>query len=118
MRNPFTAVPSALALTLSFFIAALVAGTASPGMGSDDAPITGTVAETMDSGGYTYLLLDQEGGKQWVAVPKMQVTVGDETLSVAIPEARDATLVADWNATLRSPARDSKRSRGLGAGED
>jgi ribosome maturation factor RimP len=48
----------------------------------------------------------------------VHLTVGDEALSVAISDTRDATLVVDWNATLRSPTRDAKRSRGLGAGED
>jgi ribosome maturation factor RimP len=48
----------------------------------------------------------------------VQLTVGNETLSVAIPEARDATLVVDWDATLRSPPRERSRSSGLGAGED
>lgn len=41
-------------------------------------PISGTVAETMDAGGYSYLLLDDKQNKTWVAVPVMKVAVGDE----------------------------------------
>lgn len=44
--------------------------------------ISGKIAETMDSGGYTYLNIENNGTKTWVAVPAMQVTVGQE-ISVA-----------------------------------
>lgn len=40
--------------------------------------ISGKVAETMNSGGYTYILLNRKGDKIWVAVPEMQVSKGDE----------------------------------------
>ncbi len=42
------------------------------------ATIKGKVAETMDSGGYTYLLLKNDGGEQWVAIPQAKVEVGKE----------------------------------------
>ena len=42
--------------------------------------LSGKVAETMNSGGYTYILLDKEGEKIWVAVPEMQVSVGEEVV--------------------------------------
>jgi hypothetical protein len=43
------------------------------------APIVGKVLEFMNSSGYTYLLiLDAEGFKNWVAIPELFVTVGDE----------------------------------------
>lgn len=41
-------------------------------------PISGKVVETMDSGGYTYILLKGGDNKTWVAVPSMKVKVGDE----------------------------------------
>ncbi|MFW5741322.1 MAG: hypothetical protein ACOC1F_13260 [Myxococcota bacterium] len=40
--------------------------------------IEGTVAETMDVAGYTYLHLDGKSGKVWAAVPRAQVKVGDK----------------------------------------
>lgn len=40
-------------------------------------PITGKVVETTDAGGYTYLCVEKDGGKTWVAVPTMSVKVGD-----------------------------------------
>ncbi|MCD6430719.1 MAG: DNA-binding protein [Deltaproteobacteria bacterium] len=38
--------------------------------------LSGKVLETMDSGGYTYVLLATENGDKWVAAPKTVVTVG------------------------------------------
>ena len=43
----------------------------------DTPPITGTVLESMESGGYTYVYLQQKKGKKiWVAFPKAKVSVG------------------------------------------
>jgi hypothetical protein len=41
-------------------------------------PLTGTVVETMDSGGYTYINIEKNNNKTWVAVPKMEIKVGQE----------------------------------------
>lgn len=43
-----------------------------------EEPIRGVVAETMNSGGYTYILLDRKGTKEWFAVPESMVRVDDE----------------------------------------
>ncbi|HET6516040.1 MAG TPA: hypothetical protein VFG09_12830, partial [Thermodesulfovibrionales bacterium] len=42
----------------------------------EPAPISGKVVETMDSGGYTYVCLEEHGKKTWVAVPQMKVVKG------------------------------------------
>ncbi len=42
--------------------------------------LSGKVTETMNSGGYTYVLLEKDGEKTWIAVPQMKVTKG-QTLS-------------------------------------
>jgi hypothetical protein len=46
--------------------------------------IEGTVVETMDVKGYTYLNLDSASGKVWAAVPRAAVKVGDK---VAVEQA-------------------------------
>ena len=38
--------------------------------------LTGKVVETMDSGGYTYVQIENNGKKTWVAVPKTKVVKG------------------------------------------
>jgi len=38
--------------------------------------VTGNVVETMNSGGYSYICLEQNGKKFWFAVPQMVVTKG------------------------------------------
>jgi len=40
-------------------------------------PIGGKVLEVMNSSGYTYLLLDVDGFKDWVAIPELYVEVGE-----------------------------------------
>jgi hypothetical protein len=46
--------------------------------GNEIAAISGKVVETMDSGGYTYVCLENNGKKVWAAVPATPVTVGQE----------------------------------------
>jgi len=41
-------------------------------------PIAGKVLEVMNSSGYTYLLLDVDGFKDWVAIPELYVEVGED----------------------------------------
>ena len=50
-----------------------------PPMGTKPAPGSqnGTVVETMNSGGYTYVLVDTGKEKIWAAAPEFQVKVGD-----------------------------------------
>ena len=40
--------------------------------------VSGTVVETMDSGGYTYARVENEGTQTWVALPKSRIVVGNE----------------------------------------
>lgn len=39
---------------------------------------TGTVLETMNAAGYTYLHIDNGMAKEWVAIPESQVSVGEK----------------------------------------
>jgi hypothetical protein len=41
------------------------------------ATLSGTVTETFDGGGYTYMKLDTETGEQWAAIGQAPVKVGD-----------------------------------------
>jgi hypothetical protein len=40
--------------------------------------ISGKVVKTMSGGGYTYALVDKDGAKTWVALPKSNIAVGNE----------------------------------------
>ena len=51
---------------------------AKPDHPTGTSSLSGKVAETMNSGGYTYVLLEKKGKKIWVAVPQMSVTVGQK----------------------------------------
>lgn len=62
-------------------------GTASPGGHAvadvTDGPLSGTVAETVNAGGYTYVRLTRETCDVWVAAREFLVAVGDP-LTVAV----------------------------------
>jgi len=53
-------------------------GSAQAGSGHAPNTISGKIVETMNSGGYTYVLLENNGEKTWVAIKEMKVTVGQE----------------------------------------
>ena len=42
--------------------------------------IFGKIKETMNSGGYTYLLLENKGEETWVAIPATSVKAGEEVM--------------------------------------
>jgi hypothetical protein len=47
-------------------------------MAQDDGSLSGKVVETMNSGGYTYVSLEKNGQKSWVAIPAAAVKIGQE----------------------------------------
>ncbi len=69
------------------FISSMSFAFGTAGKSSAAAPVagpslSGKVAETMDSGGYTYMKLEKDGKNTWVAIPNTKVTVGQD-VSVA-----------------------------------
>jgi hypothetical protein len=56
---------------------------------AQDSSLSGKVVETMNASGYTYVCLEKNGKKTWVAVPKMQVAVGKEMAFVPGIEMKD-----------------------------
>lgn len=54
-----------------------------------DNALTGTVSETFDSGGYTYILLDNGDDKIWAAVGSTKVEVGQELTLTSGPVMKD-----------------------------
>jgi hypothetical protein len=70
-----------------FFALSLIAGHAqafpnqakTPQGTVEKPPVTkGTVTETMNAAGYTYMCLDHSGQKSWVAIQETPVKVGEE----------------------------------------
>lgn len=45
---------------------------------TETPPLEGKVMETMNAGGYSYISLEKDGKKGWIAVPATEVTVGQE----------------------------------------
>jgi tetratricopeptide (TPR) repeat protein len=59
----------------------------------------GKVVETMDSGGYTYIQIEESGNKFWVAVIQTKVKVGDVVAFPDIPSMFDF-MSKDLNRTF------------------
>ena len=49
------------------------ASQAAPAEQAAPAPLSGKVVETMDSGGYTYVNIENSGESIWIAIPQMKV---------------------------------------------
>jgi len=43
-----------------------------------DEALSGKIVETMNAGGYTYVCLENNGKKTWIAMPMTQVKVGQQ----------------------------------------
>jgi hypothetical protein len=78
-----TAAPSPVTAEASVPAAAQPAAEAAKGN------LSGTVAETFDSGGYTYIQLDTGSEKVWAAVGQAKVAVGDKISLLNGPVMRD-----------------------------
>lgn len=82
MRNPIKTLPPVLALTLALMFSAsafaMPKNAATPATPPTPTLTKGSVVETMDSGGYTYLNIENNGQKRWVAIPKTSIKVGQQ----------------------------------------
>ncbi len=56
-----------------------------------DNSLSGKVVETMNSGGYTYVLIENNGKKTWVAAPQTTVKVGQQVTCQPGGEMRNFT---------------------------
>ena len=70
-----------------------------PGAMAAAQKIRGTLAEKMDSGGYTYLRITTASGEVWAAVPQTQVTVGAD-VDVAVQMTMEAFASKTLNRTF------------------
>ncbi|WP_446012119.1 DNA-binding protein [Candidatus Electrothrix sp.] len=79
-------IPAALALTLLLTSPALAEETTSTPITAEAAkaiaanPIKGKVLEVQSAGGYTYVLLNNEQGEIWVALPENKIEAGQEVV--------------------------------------
>jgi hypothetical protein len=74
-RKVMMIVMMSLLVTTTFFLAAAEKQAAAPKQAKKS--YSGRVISTMESGGYTYIEFEENGGKLWAAAPLTQVYVGD-----------------------------------------
>jgi len=68
--------------------------------------LTGKVSETMNSGGYTYINIEKDNQKIWVAVPQTEVKVGQEISVIpgmSMPNFESKTLNRTFESVIFSP---------------
>lgn len=86
MQIPLKTLTPVMALTLALTISGgafampgyTPAASAAPAASPAQPLIKGTVVETMDSGGYTYLQIEDNGQKRWVAINKTTIKAGQQ----------------------------------------
>jgi hypothetical protein len=61
------------------------------GASINSSSFSGKVVETMNAGGYTYLSVEKDGKKTWVAIPVTEVKVGQEVTYQPGAEMRNFT---------------------------
>ena len=79
---------------------------------------TARFIETMNSSGYTYLLLDATQGKIWVAIPETQVKTGQTvacTPGMTMYNFTSKTLNRTFEAIVFSPGLDKGTASGTGS---
>ncbi len=67
--------------------------------------LSGKVVETMNSGGYTYVCLEKNGQKTWVAMPQTKVAVGQEVTckpGMVMPNFTSKTLNRTFDSIVFS----------------
>lgn len=75
----------------------------------DGIALQGTVTETMNSSGYTYLLLEAAQGKTWVAIPETPVKVGQKAAcapGITMKNFASKTLNRTFETIVFSPGLD------------
>ena len=76
----------------------------------DGVALEGKIVETMNSSGYTYLLLDAAQGKVWIAIPETQVATGQVvtcTPGMTMKDFTSKTLNRTFESIVFSPGLNS-----------
>jgi hypothetical protein len=82
--------------------------------------VSGKVVETMTSGGYSYALVDKDGVKTWVALPKSRIAVGDEIAcrsGMVMKNFRSTSLNRIFEQIVFSPGLTSTTGAAANPGE-
>lgn len=77
--------------------------------------LKGRVVQTVDSAGYTYVLLDRNGAQLWVAMPAAKISIGDNVSIAPGVEMRNFTsntLKRTFDRIIFSSGMASKEAKG------
>ncbi|NLZ16363.1 MAG: DNA-binding protein [Desulfobulbaceae bacterium] len=76
----------------------------------DNVALQGKVLETMNASGYTYLHLDSQQGKVWVAIPETKIAVGEAVNTapgMVMRNFTSQTLKRNFESIVFSPGLDA-----------
>ncbi len=77
-----------------------------------DSGITGTVTQTMNASGYTYMHVDSGTEQQWVAIPQADIKTGDKVTylqGMVMPTFQSKTLNRTFTNIVFSPGLENQR---------
>lgn len=66
-----------------------ISGQKTANVPADIPAVKGKVKETLNSSGYTYVLLESNGKNTWVAIPETKITIGQEMSFIAGQEIKN-----------------------------
>jgi hypothetical protein len=90
-----------------------------PQQEEDSGGISGKVVETMNASGYTYVCIEKNGKKTWVAVPEMKVAVGSKMSflpGAVMPNFTSKTLNRTFDSIVFSAGPASGGGQGAASG--
>ncbi|PIE58777.1 MAG: DNA-binding protein [Desulfobulbus propionicus] len=83
----------------------------------DSQGVTGVVAETMNTGGYTYILVDNGQEQTWVAIPETTVALGQDVVCLPGMEQvqfTSTTLNRTFDSIIFSPGLAERNTKSAG----
>ncbi|MCK5517652.1 MAG: DNA-binding protein, partial [Desulfobulbaceae bacterium] len=98
---------------ISFFFLFIIAAISPVDAGAAAGNTTGTVVETINSAGYTYLLIDSGADKTWVAIPETKIAKGATVTyksGMVMKNFSSTTLNRTFESIIFSPGLEGEKS--------
>ncbi len=98
---------------ISFFFLFIITVMSPDGADAAAGNTTGMVVETMNSSGYTYLLIDSGADKTWVAIPETKIAKGATITyksGMIMKNFSSKTLNRTFDSIIFSPGLDEEKS--------
>lgn len=105
-------------IILSFFLLFIITGFCSADADAFAGNTSGMIVETMNSSGYTYMLVDSGTEKTWVAIPETKTAKGEKITyksGMLMKNFSSTTLNKTFDSIIFSPGLEGGKSAQVGA---